>query len=125
MPKKTARITDKVFARVDDDLARGINAIVDKHNTEPAVLVRGLLEAAVAFYDAHGWFSFPVRIEPEAFQAQYVAELQAKYGTTPVHDFKSKEARAQGAADALAVELERQHKSKRHRTKFSRGQSRT
>lgn len=78
MPKP-ARIKDKVFARGVDHISEDLNRLCEKHNIPPANLVRGLLEAAVEFYRKHGWFTFPVRIEPEAFQARYVAEERALY----------------------------------------------
>lgn len=102
MPKPT-KITDKVFARIELDLADGINAIHAKHQIEPAVLIRGLLKEAVAFYRAHGFFSFPVRIEPEAFQRQWLAAAepgQAGYGATPIKiDHLAMAAAAERAAD--------------------------
>lgn len=109
MPK-SARITDKVFARVEEDLADGINAIHEKHHIEPAVLVRGLLESAVAFYRLHGFFSFPVVVNPEAFQARWVAETQSEYQHGPTkggappgtkHD-KSRRRRGAGPAANLS-----------------------
>lgn len=56
-----------------------ITAMDTKHKIPPAELGRGLFAAAAEFYRVHGWFSFPVRIEPEAFQARYVAEHQAPF----------------------------------------------
>lgn len=84
MPRKT-KITDAIFARIDPKTAETINAITEKHQIEAAVLVRGVVRAACAFYEKHGWFSFPVIIQPEAFQARYVAEEQALYAEGKRH----------------------------------------
>jgi hypothetical protein len=108
MPKST-RVTDKVFARIEEDLAEGINAIHEKHHIEPAVLVRGLLEAAVSFYRDKGFFSFPVVIHPEAFQARWVAETQAEYqhgptkGGAPPGKGLDKSRRRRGAGPAASL----------------------
>lgn len=81
VPKKKP-IEDVLFVRGLSHIAEELNAIQQKHRTSPTDLARGLLEAACAFYRTHGWFSFPVVIEPEAFQARFVAEkTQAAYLT--------------------------------------------
>lgn len=57
-----------------------------KHNTKPVDICRGLIEAGMRFYEEHGWLTFPVRIEPEAFQRDYIAaaaEGKAQYQAGP------------------------------------------
>jgi hypothetical protein len=81
MPKK-AQITDYIFARGVSHLAADINSIRERHKIEPADLVRGLLEAAAKFYRDQGFFSFPVRIEPEDFQRSYIARGASFSGAT-------------------------------------------
>lgn len=85
MPIKK-EFTDVIFVRGLSHRAEAINAIAKKHRIVPVDLARGLVEAACDFYERHGFFSFPVRIEPEAFQQGYIeaeSRLTAKYGLTP------------------------------------------
>ena len=46
-------------------LLDGLNEIKKAHGLEPAEVLRRLGDAAVAFYQENGFFSFPVRLEPE------------------------------------------------------------
>lgn len=80
MPKK-GQVTETIFARGISHLAPTINAIAENHRILPPDLTRGLLDAACKFYEEHGWFSFPVKITPIAFQTNSVEENQALYGT--------------------------------------------
>lgn len=73
MPKKVP-FTGNVFFRCDEEDTAALIAIDRNHGIGPAKLGAGLLHAACQFYRQHGWFSFPVVIEPVAFQAKYVAE---------------------------------------------------
>lgn len=72
-------VKDVVFARGVTHLAATINEIALRHRITPADLTRGLLEAACQFYREHGWFSFPILIEPLAFQAVKAAEDAGDY----------------------------------------------
>ena len=47
-------------------LLDGLQRIKDSHGTEPAEVLRRLAEAAVQFHQQHGFFTFPVKVEPEA-----------------------------------------------------------
>jgi hypothetical protein len=78
VPKKKA-FSDVLYVRGLEHRADILNAIDEKHGIAPVELARRLVEAACSFYETHGWFSFPVVIEPEAFQARFVAETQAAY----------------------------------------------
>lgn len=81
MPKRV-QVTDTIFARKVSHLAPTINEIAEKHRIAPADFTRGLLEAACSFYQAHGWFSFPVVIAPQEFQLSlHAAEAAAPYFT--------------------------------------------
>lgn len=93
MPKKGIT-SGQLGVRVDEETVRTLLVMEEKHRVAPVDLARGLLEAACQFYREHGWFSFPVRIEPEAFQARYVAEQQGAYNAippTPKKDRKKKD----------------------------------
>jgi hypothetical protein len=79
-------LTKQLNFGVTDETHRIVMEITRKHRTQPTDLCRGLVEAACDFYEQHGFFSFPVRIEPEAFQHGYitkVAEPASPYGERP------------------------------------------
>jgi hypothetical protein len=78
MPKKVP-FNGTVFIRCDDEDTESLRKIEAEHNIAPTKFTAGLIRAACQFYRKHGWFSFPVVIEPEVFQARYVAEEQAAY----------------------------------------------
>jgi PAS domain S-box-containing protein len=82
MPRRS-KVTDTIFARGVSHLAPTINAIDARHGIAPAEFTRKLLEAACKFYKDHGWFSFPVKIEPEEFQPAhaYPMAAEAEQGT--------------------------------------------
>ena len=72
-----------VYVRTDE-MTQTLLAIQAKHGTAPNELTRKLLKSACDFYDQHGFFSFPVCIEPLAFQRAWIAaEEQAGYGQAP------------------------------------------
>jgi hypothetical protein len=62
MAKKTGQLS----IRISPELVEGVEAIEEKHHLGQAEIVRGLVEAAVKFYQQNGFFSFPVHLEPEA-----------------------------------------------------------
>lgn len=84
---------------MDENLTKQINVAVtqstydvligikNRHKILPNVLARELLVAAAEFYARHGWFSFPVVIEPEEFQrnprAIAAENGQAAFGGPP------------------------------------------
>lgn len=72
-----------IYWEADEDTAATLKHMASAHGVTPVEVTRRLLLAACQFYREHGWFSFPVVIEPEAFQARYVAEAQAAYGEKP------------------------------------------
>lgn len=81
MPKKEFNGT--ISLRCDDAMSATLKDIHLKHQVPPVALARGLIEAALRFYTEHRFFSFPVRIEPEAFQREWLAaaeQPQAGYG---------------------------------------------
>lgn len=65
-------LTNQINVNVNDDMNRMLGEIYSKHKISRNDLARALLDAACGFYKEHGWFSLPVRIEPEAFQAKYL-----------------------------------------------------
>ena len=73
-------LTEKIGLTVSASTMKTLEKIEAAHGTPAVRFSRLLVEAACKFYDEHGFFSFPVRIEPETFQAGYVAEMQTKYG---------------------------------------------
>jgi hypothetical protein len=63
MPQKN---DDRLSVRVPSELRAVLAKIEEKHGYTEPVLARKCLEAVAAFYEKNGFFSFPVRIEPEA-----------------------------------------------------------
>lgn len=61
MPK----LSDQITVRLTPELRAAIQEIESRHRIGAAELVRGLVEAGVAMYRAHGSFSFPVEVIPE------------------------------------------------------------
>jgi len=56
---------DRLNVRMPTADIAELNSIHQKLGIPPAEFVRKLTESALAFYRTHGFFSFPVRIEPE------------------------------------------------------------
>lgn len=86
------KIEDLLYVRGMTPYAATMNAIAKHHRITPTDLARGLIESACAFYDEHGWFSFPVTVIPTVFQrtqaehespTQLAAEAPVPYEVTP------------------------------------------
>lgn len=71
-------MSEKLGVRLTPATMATLVAIEKRHGHAPGVVARKLLDAACEFYEANGFFSFPVVIEPLAFQASYVAEKEAQ-----------------------------------------------
>lgn len=69
--------TGQLNFKCQEDVTAALLEIRERHHIEPVDFSRGLLKAACQFYRENGWFSFPVVIEPLAFQAKFVAETAA------------------------------------------------
>lgn len=93
MPAKK-KFEDIIYVRGLAHRAETLNKISDLHRIDHVELARGLVEAACDFYEEHGFFSFPVRIEPEAFQRQWLAAegRQSGYEPSPTAVIEAEEA---------------------------------
>lgn len=60
-----AKKTGQLNVRIDPWLQDALEEIEENHRIGQSEMVRGLVEAAVHFYKQHGWFGFPVTIEPK------------------------------------------------------------
>lgn len=58
-------------------------AALARHRITGPELIRGLLDAAMAFYHEHGWFSFPATITPEKFQNTKAPSAEEKAAVAP------------------------------------------
>ncbi len=75
VPQKfNAQITVKVTA---ETLAK-FKKIEAKHGLNPSDALRRLGDAMLAFYEQYGFFSFPVKMEPEEGWLMRAAELAAE-----------------------------------------------
>jgi hypothetical protein len=61
MPK----LSDQITVRLTPELRAAIQEIEARHRIGGAEFVRGLVEAGVSMYRAHGFFSFPVEVIPD------------------------------------------------------------
>ncbi len=59
------KLTDQITVRLRPELRTAMQEIEETHRIGAAEFVRGLVEAGVAMYRSHGFFSFPVEIVPE------------------------------------------------------------
>jgi hypothetical protein len=89
MPKKVP-FNGTVFLRLDEEDAATLREIDKTHQIAPTKFTAALIKSACQFYREKGWFSFPIVIEPEAFQARYVAEEQAIYEQAKKEEAKEK-----------------------------------
>ena len=79
MPK----LSDQVSVRINPEWRDTLRAIEEKHRIPPPEFIRGLVEAGLAFYREHGWFAFPVSVQPGSDYVQAVAETKSRYDTAP------------------------------------------
>lgn len=61
----STKLDAQVSVKMPKALLGGLQRIKEKHQIEPAALLRQLGEQAVAFFDQNGYFTFPVEIAPE------------------------------------------------------------
>ncbi len=87
MPACVAKLSDQVSVRIDPEWRETLRSIEDKHRIPPPEFIRGLVAAGLAFYREHGWFAFPVSVQPGQDYVQAVAETQSQYGKTPAKKF--------------------------------------
>lgn len=69
---------DRLNIRLPGDLLVTLEEIQKKHGLNATEIARRCLEAVADFYNKHGFFSFPVRLEPEAG----FIERAIQYGTS-------------------------------------------
>ncbi len=79
MPK----LSDQVSVRISPEWREALRTIEDKHRIPPPEFIRGLVEAGLAFYREHGWFAFPVSVQPVRDYVDAVAETQSRYDAGP------------------------------------------
>lgn len=103
MPKKRAN-EDTLGLRGLSPFSDFIAAMDEKHHVTPQELGRGLFAAAASFYREHGFFSFPVRIEPEAFQRSWLAAEGKQAGYEPAGPIKIDHLAMAAAAERAADE---------------------
>lgn len=76
------KLTDRITVRFDEAQSAVLSELEHKHKVPAADCIRGLVAAMADFYQEHGWFSFPARIEPERFQSEIIDEAVKKYRAT-------------------------------------------
>jgi|SRR5581483_5267689 len=54
----------QVNVKMSEQLKKQLLAIHEKHGIAPPEILRRLGEAAVQFYETHGWFAFPAIVRP-------------------------------------------------------------
>ena len=74
-----AKLSDQVSVRIDPEWRETLRTIEEKHRIPPPDFIRGLVAAGLDFYRAHGWFAFPVSVQPVRDYVQAVAETQSRY----------------------------------------------
>lgn len=78
-----AKLSDQVSVRISPEWRETLRAIEDKHRIPPPDFIRGLVEAGLEFYREHGWFAFPVSVQPVRDYVQAVAETRSRYDAEP------------------------------------------
>jgi hypothetical protein len=73
---------DRLNIRLPSDLISTLNEIQEKHGLGASEITRRCLEAVAEFYRQHGFFSFPVKMEPEAGWLMRAVEYQAAQNKT-------------------------------------------
>jgi hypothetical protein len=69
--------------RISPEWREALRSIEEKHRIPPPELIRGLVEAGLAFYRENGWFAFPVTVRPGRDYVDAVAETQSRYDASP------------------------------------------
>ena len=96
MPRGEQNLTT-IYLRDLDEQEPFIRYMLEKKQVTPLMLGRALFAAAADFYNAHGKFEFPVRIEPEAFHAMAAEQRQAGYAVPTKIDHLANAAAAERA----------------------------
>lgn len=78
-----AKLSDQVSVRIDPEWREVLRSIEEQHRIPAPEFVRGLVAAGLEFYRDHGWFAFPVNVQPVQAYVQAVAETQSRYTTKP------------------------------------------
>lgn len=78
-----AKLSDQVSVRISPEWRETLRAIEEKHRIPPPDFIRGLVEAGLEFYREHGWFAFPVSVQPVRDYVQAVAETRSRYDAAP------------------------------------------
>jgi hypothetical protein len=79
MPK----LSDQVSVRISPEWRETLRIIEEKHRIPPPEFIRGMVAAGLEFYRLHGWFAFPINVQPGPEYVQAVAETQSRYDASP------------------------------------------
>lgn len=83
MHSGVAKLSDQVSVRIDPEWRETLRSIEEKHRIPAPEFIRGLVDAGLEFYRTHGWFAFPVSVQPGEAYVQAVAETQSRYLAQP------------------------------------------
>lgn len=75
-----SKLSDQVSVRIDPEWRDVLRTIEEKHRIPPPEFIRGLVAAGLEFYRNHGWFAFPIHVQPGDDYVDAVAETRAHYG---------------------------------------------
>jgi hypothetical protein len=78
--RTVSKLSDQVSVRIDPEWREILRTIEEKHRIPPPEFIRGLVAAGLEFYRHHGWFAFPVNVQPGDDYVNAVAETQTRYG---------------------------------------------
>jgi hypothetical protein len=87
--ESVAKKTGQFNVRIDPSLLPALDEIEAKFRIGQSELVRGLVEAAVAFYRENGYFAFPLKIQPGDVWAEIHAKSAANIEGVLRHSFCS------------------------------------
>jgi hypothetical protein len=77
---RVSKLSDQVSVRIDPEWRDVLRTIEEKHRIPPPEFIRGLVAAGLEFYRNHGWFAFPIHVQPGDDYVDAVAETRAHYG---------------------------------------------
>lgn len=78
MPK----LSDQVSVRISPEWRETLRLIEEKHRIPPPEFIRGLVAAGLEFYRAHGWFAFPINVQPGPEYVQAVKDSQNRFDSS-------------------------------------------
>ena len=78
-----SKLSDQVSVRISPEWRETLRVIEEKHRIPPPEFIRGMVAAGLEFYRLHGWFAFPVNVQPGPEYLQAVAETHSLYDASP------------------------------------------